>query len=290
MFSQAYGIQVMSGAAHHNACAYHINHLEKIEKIPDRLLSAIAKVESGRVLTEYKHVPLGQKREGKKLVAWPWVVHTQGKGYYFPSKQEAVKAVKSWQSKGIRNIDVGCMQINLGYHGDAFYSVEHAFDPRANVAYAAKFLKQLKEAHSSWTKAVSHYHSANPEFHLPYRQKVYDMWKKEHLDPRPRVIPLRSDSKPQTVGWHPVAFARRVDHHLKNGGGSGAQQKPLKSLSFPSVRHPVIPIKKIYPKKGALSGVKGKRISLPPSLPNQTVKYYRLPVRVQGMGDKKSFR
>ncbi len=35
------------------------------------------------------------------------------------------------------------MQVNLGYHPEAFASLEAAFDPRRNVAYATRFLLEL---------------------------------------------------------------------------------------------------------------------------------------------------
>ena len=36
------------------------------------------------------------------------------------------------------------MQVNLGYHPDAFEDLEQAFDPTYNVAYAASFLVELR--------------------------------------------------------------------------------------------------------------------------------------------------
>jgi hypothetical protein len=149
----------------HNMCMNHISRLEKEEGIPERLLSAIAYVESGRLI-----------KKSKKVVVWPWTINVQGKGYYFLSKEEAVQAVKDYKNQGITNIDVGCMQINLHHHKEAFETIEKAFDPKTNVEYAVSFLKQLKETHASWIKAVAHYHSATPYFHLPYSQKVYQVW------------------------------------------------------------------------------------------------------------------
>ena len=55
-------------------------------------------------------------------------------------------AVRAMQANGVRSIDVGCGQINLMYHPDAFPNLELAFDPQANAAYAARFLKALSRA------------------------------------------------------------------------------------------------------------------------------------------------
>ncbi len=38
--------------------------------------------------------------------------------------------------RGVQSIDVGCFQINMYYHPGAFATLEQAFDPRANAAYA----------------------------------------------------------------------------------------------------------------------------------------------------------
>ena len=43
----------------------------------------------------------------------------------------------------MRNIHAGCIQINLGYQGHAFDSLQEALDPAHNVANAAQLLKSL---------------------------------------------------------------------------------------------------------------------------------------------------
>lgn len=115
------------------------------------LLQTISGVESGR--WDELH---------NQYVAWPWTVNANGKGYYYSSKEEAVKAVKNFQRNGVASIDVGCMQINLKYHGAAFSSLEDAMDPEKNVKYSAKFLRNLYNRNGfNWEKAAKRYHSAN---------------------------------------------------------------------------------------------------------------------------------
>lgn len=150
-----------------NSCAIHVAHYEKQHKIPHGLLHAISKIESGR------------KDDTGRLVSWPWTVNAEGEGYYFATKEEAITAVQDMQCKGIKSIDVGCMQINLYYHPDAFKTLADAFDPVKNVAYAAHFLTNLKNEHASWHNAVAHYHSANPIHHIPYRKNVLTRWEKD---------------------------------------------------------------------------------------------------------------
>lgn len=141
----------------HNAAAAGRDH-----RVPQGLLPAIAKVETGR----------SRKAKGE-VFAWPWTVMAQGKGRYLPSKQAAIAEVEALQAQGVRNIDVGCMQINLYYHPDAFDSLEAAFDPATNTQAAAKILAGLRTSWGSWTRAVGNYHSNTPTLSGPYRVKVY---------------------------------------------------------------------------------------------------------------------
>lgn len=150
-----------------NGCEAYLRYHERRHAIPPGLLQAIAKVESGH------------KQGDGRVSPWPWTVNAQGKGYYFATKQAAIAAVQAMQFKGIRSIDVGCMQVNLYHHPQAFKSLDEAFEPAHNIAYAASFLTQLQKEHGSWHRAVAHYHSANPVFHIPYRKTVLALWKKQ---------------------------------------------------------------------------------------------------------------
>lgn len=149
-------------------CPAAIPAQERAKGIPPQLLQAISLAESGR-----------WQGDINRALAWPWTVMAEGQGRYFATKAEAVNEVMNLQKRGVRNIDVGCMQINLLYHPNAFASLNDAFDPSKNVAYAAKFLRELKDSHDSWTRAVGFYHSGTPEFHNRYREKVLEIWQTE---------------------------------------------------------------------------------------------------------------
>jgi hypothetical protein len=88
----------------------------------------------------------------------------------------AIAHVHKLREKGIRNIAVGCMQINLKYHPNAFDDLESALDPKTNVRYAAKLLNTLFDAHKSWGESIRRYHSSNPKFNRPYHDKVVRQW------------------------------------------------------------------------------------------------------------------
>lgn len=140
----------------------------KVERdlgIPNQLLGAISLAETGR---------WDNRRE--ESFAWPWTVMAEGRGRYFDSKADAVAEVEQLLDRGITNIDVGCMQINLYYHGGAFADLNEAMDPATNAAYAGEYLKNLHSAAGSWTTAAGYYHSTTPERSAAYRERVVALW------------------------------------------------------------------------------------------------------------------
>jgi len=154
-----------AGAVEAGPCASYTAAMERSQAIPTQLLSAISLAESGR---------FDQVRG--EIIAWPWTINAGGEGRFFATKEEAIAAVKKLQKRGITNIDVGCMQVNLHHHPNAFDSLETAFDPFSNVAYAASFLKELENETRSWSQAIAYYHSTTRQLNASYRNKVYRLW------------------------------------------------------------------------------------------------------------------
>ncbi len=146
-------------------CAAAVDVAERRKGIPDRLLTAISLAESGR-----------RHPDRRVTLAWPWTVMAEGNGQYLPTKAAAIDRVRRLQARGVRNIDVGCMQVNLKYHPDAFATLDQAFDPAANAGYAARFLAALRVETGSWLRAMARYHSATPKYAEPYRAKVAAIW------------------------------------------------------------------------------------------------------------------
>ena len=110
------------------------------------------------------------------MTAWPWTVTSGKDGRFFDSKAAALAHVKKLQARGIKNIDVGCMQINLHYHGHRFRSISEAFDPDINTAYAASYLRKMHQETNQWILAAGHYHSKTPTKASYYRGKVERYW------------------------------------------------------------------------------------------------------------------
>jgi len=156
-------------------CALEAARAERALAIPAGLLDAIAIVESGR-----------WDADRRASFAWPWSITAEGKGQFLPSKAAAIAEVKRLRAQGVRNIDVGCMQVNLHHHAQAFASLDEAFDPTRNMDYAARFLTDLYEAHGSWPVAAGRYHSATPVHFHRYQAKVLETWNdRKNLNPAP---------------------------------------------------------------------------------------------------------
>ena len=152
---------VLAGANFSHICAKAVHAAEIVNQLPRFLLHAVSLTESGR-----------WHDKAQAAVAWPWTITAGGKGKYFRTKAKALAEVKRLQSQGISNIDVGCMQINLKYHGDVFLKVEEAIEPISNVAYAAALLKSLRLKSGSWAHAVGRYHTSN------WKGRGKDYWRR----------------------------------------------------------------------------------------------------------------
>ncbi len=149
-------------------CQQAIESATRAHAAPPGLMAAIGRVESGR------HDPTSGA-----LHPWPWTVDAEGQGAFYDSKELAIAAVHALQARGVRSIDVGCMQVNLMHHPGAFNSLEQAFDPMANADYAARFLVELHGQAGTWPAATALYHSATPELGAAYQQKVMAVWPEE---------------------------------------------------------------------------------------------------------------
>jgi soluble lytic murein transglycosylase-like protein len=132
-----------------------VSNYEQKYNIPNKLLWTIAKIESGNN---------------------PYALNIEGKAYKAGSKEEALKVITLKLNEGLKNIDIGLMQVSWRHHGHNFSAANELLDTDTNIEYAAVFLKQLYDMHGTWQKAVQHYHSAKPKYHGKYGKKVLITW------------------------------------------------------------------------------------------------------------------
>lgn len=184
-----------SAAENHAACRDAGTAAEHAMGVPPGLLLAIGRVESGR-----------RDPSTGIVSAWPWTLNAAGTGQVFGTAEQAQAATRSWQASGVASIDVGCFQVNLLHHPAAFTSLDQAFDPTANAAYAGRFLSSLRTKLGSWDAAVAAYHSATPERGGPYRDRVMAGWTGAAL---PSAEPLQAPRPAfeRVLAWSPPAPA-----------------------------------------------------------------------------------
>lgn len=140
--STSFDAQAGRDTLHQMHCEKHFQRAAERHRVPVAILHAVGLVESGR---------------RGRLNRYAMNVHGQT---HFPTSLSEAMAIYHRSIKaGQTLIDVGCMQINTHYHGLEFLSVPDMFDPGKNVNYAARFLRTLKDKHSTWTMAIARYHA-----------------------------------------------------------------------------------------------------------------------------------
>lgn len=128
--------------------------------VPPQVMLAITRVETG------------QSRNGK-ITPWPWAINLAGEGHFFDSRAAAEAfATAAASSSPPPQIDLGCFQINLRWHGESFASLGDMLDPEANADHAARFLADLHQRKGSWVSAVAAYHSQDPDLASTYLSRV----------------------------------------------------------------------------------------------------------------------
>lgn len=157
-------------------------------QVPVDVLHAISRTETGRSW---------QGRFGP----WAWTVNMEGRGHWFANRSIALEFVHNNMKRGARSFDVGCFQINYKWHHEGFASLEEMFDPGTNAAYAATYLKQLKQEMGSWEKAAGAYHSRTEKLALRYR-KIF----RAHL----------AEVRAANIAIQPKAIRKRPDVRSEN--------------------------------------------------------------------------
>jgi soluble lytic murein transglycosylase-like protein len=125
------------------------------------------------------------------------------------------------------------MQVNLLHHSRAFKNLHEAFTPRNNVAYAAKFLKTLKNTTNSWAHAVGYYHSKAAKYYQPYCSLVFNEWQKVRglrVNTSPRVQLASSEVRSYStfLPSYYSLFDKEISEKLHKLGRKTIAKKPPK--------------------------------------------------------------
>lgn len=203
-------------------------------RIPGNLLLGIGLQEAGLY-------------RGGELTIWPWTANAEGEGHYFDTAKEAVDWVSAQQIDGVRSIDVGCMQVNMHWHPDAFDGVGDGFDPARNVDYAASYLNSLYEKSGDWSVAAGSYHSGTAELQKKYLERleqniavanarIEDFRQmageaRQFAEYQPKVAPAAPRAAMPTTGVFWTAWLGREEHEESGG----------RSLFGPDRISPILP-------------------------------------------------
>jgi hypothetical protein len=126
------------------SCPQLIADAEARRQIPRGLLMAIAVTESGLNGSPNPHA-----------------MNIAGRSYFARDLNDMASVISANWQRGIQSIDVGCMQINLKYHGDKFARMTDLLHSPTNVEYGASYLIHLATERGSWREGVMDYHNKN---------------------------------------------------------------------------------------------------------------------------------
>ncbi|HBC3474130.1 TPA: hypothetical protein KDY89_004242 [Vibrio parahaemolyticus] len=88
---------------------------------------------------------------------WPWTLNVKGKPYFYASYDDACLALKGFLTR-TELVDIGLTQHNWRWQKQHFHSPCDAFNPRLNLAHAAKLLNEGKRKRGTWVAAAGYFH------------------------------------------------------------------------------------------------------------------------------------
>lgn len=190
--------------------------------VPQSVLAGICDQSADRAAAEWGVPPalmraITRVETGRGGDPWPWALNVDGRGHWYDSADAALLAAEAAIASGADQIDLGCFQLNLRWHGARFAGVADMLDPDRNADRAARFLSELHAEFGNWRDAAAAYHSRTGPLGQAYVARI----EAAHAA-RPAL---------------PVAVPRRNGYPLLVGGrmAAGGSVVPL-----PQTRRPII--------------------------------------------------
>lgn len=105
---------------------------------------------------------------------WPWTLHAKGHGaMYFDDYDQALEKLETLIDAGVRNVDIGMMQINWGANGHLLPDPAKLLQPQYNIDVGATILRlNLNQHQGDLRQAIAHYHSPSRDRGDRYAQSV----------------------------------------------------------------------------------------------------------------------
>ncbi len=149
------------------------------------------------------------------------------------------------------------------HHPKAFASLEEAFEPQANAAYAASFLSALYHGLGTWPAATAAYHSQTADIGTDYARRVMAVW--GHPMPIPVIIMAAAAAGPSPVYAAFAAADQQYRAFAPQSAMFGAFANPATTLT--SLRgFSGLPQRAETPKRPARPGVRSSARHSSPAL------------------------
>jgi hypothetical protein len=191
--------------------------------VPLAILRALSRTETGRT-------------QDGVFAPWPWTVNNAGDGRWFDDLQSALAHAERRRAQGASNLDIGCFQINLRWHGHAFASLREMFDPLQNARYAARFLTGLHQEFGNWDDAVAAFHSRTPHFAARYMERYNRIHAALAVEGPDTAPPQPREVRPRDNGSVPP---RALDTHRRPPLLSRSAHVGIPGLAGPSAVQPL---------------------------------------------------
>lgn len=112
-------------------------------------------------------VALAESASGRgdgQISPWPWTLRVPGEPFYAESRDEAQEKFIEFQKLYGRSIDVGIMQVNIGWNGHRVSSFEDLLDPETNVMVGAEVLSEaINSTENDLELGIGRYHTWKDE-------------------------------------------------------------------------------------------------------------------------------
>lgn len=79
-----------------------------------------------------------------KIYPWRWVIHYDGELTYHDNEDQARAHINRLEARGVRNYDVGPLQINRAWHGDRVASAHQLLGVHKSLEIAAEILTEAR--------------------------------------------------------------------------------------------------------------------------------------------------
>jgi len=134
---------------------------------------AIAAAAGRAGLPEGLILAMGRVEAGWKGRIHPWTLGIEGRAERYEAREDMIARLTELQAAEITNVDIGCLQINLRWHGLGRLDPSALVEPMHNAAYASAYLVALlRETGGDIDRAVGLYHTRDPRRARWYRCRV----------------------------------------------------------------------------------------------------------------------